>query len=307
LRFPHLPDDDRASHPPDLTLRLDESGTASLDPACHRSIWEHRERGRLSLSVLEANGVVVFRYHHGVDFVVQADRRSVVCHTGRHVDRELVRYLFLSLVAAFILHERNLLPLHAGAVRIGEEAVAFVAPAGGGKSSLTAYCVGAGRALISDDVLPLVRRGGEVLALPGPPQLRLWPDSAAALWADPATLPRHALRTEKRQIWLPLSDRYYALHPVRLRAVYVLERSEDRRVAVTPLTHREAVLALVSSAFGNFLARPERLARQLEWLAEAVAVVSCRRLRVPSGFPALQTIHERLVDDLSTLRPLAAS
>jgi hypothetical protein len=265
-------------------------------------LHEHRTDGYLSLTVFETADGVLFRYHRGIDFTVVAERGRVHCRHRPHIDDELIRYLFLSLVTSFVLHRLDRPVLHAGAVNIGGEAVAIMAPTGHGKSSLIAYCVGAGCPLLSDDVLALELGDDGVAAHPGPPQMRLWPDSVARLWGDPADFPRHALQTDKRQIWLPLTDRYYSPRSLPLRAIYILERGDVRAPSVVPLSKRETMLALVGASFGNFLSSADCLSRQLTWFGRAIPHLACRRLHVPSDLNAFPSIFHALRDDLTLLR-----
>jgi hypothetical protein len=301
LGFPHL---ERASdsEPAELSLLVRRPDVVPPDyQGAAQLVWQYRAADRLSLSVYDAGDGFVFHYPSRVQFRLSADLRSVTCTAVRGLDEELIRYLFLGLVLSFILHRRGRPTLHAGAVRVGEGAVAFTAPPGVGKSSLTAYCVRAGHAVLSDDVVPLARGEDGVLALPGVPQLRLWPDAAAALWEDPARLPRHALQTEKRQIWLPLTDRFYCTEPLPVRAIYFLERSERAETEFVSLSRAEAVTALVGSAFGNFLTSSKHLAVQFEFLADAACHVPCRRALVRTGLNALASVYAALMQDLAAL------
>jgi hypothetical protein len=303
MPFPHLlrverPDD----HAPDLVFRIQPRSPIPEDFEQTGSLmWENREANRVSVSVYGVPDGFVFHYPKRVRFAISGDLATVTCVARAGLDDELIRYLFLSLVASFILHRIGKPVLHAGAVRFGNVAAGFLAPAQGGKSSLTAYCVRAGHALVSEDLLPLEIRDAGVFALPGPPQLRLWPDSAAALWADPATLTRHALNTDKRQIWLPLTQRFYSDQPIRLRALYFLSRSDRIGIELTDLSRREALLALVESAFGNFLTTRQYLSRQFDFFAGAVEALTCRRLLVPSGFSALPDIHRAVLGDVTRI------
>ncbi|HBY92995.1 MAG TPA: hypothetical protein DEP84_03365 [Chloroflexi bacterium] len=165
---------------------------------------------------------------------------------------------------------------------------------------MAASFVAAGHALLSDDVLPLQVREDGVWVLPGPALLRLWPDSAARVWDDPATLRRHALQTPKRQVWLPMTERFYCGKPLPLRAVYLLERAEESIVRLEPLSQREALLALISSAFGNFLLRGELLSRQMDFFAQIVPTLPFRRLPVPAAFKGLATLYDAVLEDVAT-------
>ena len=80
-------------------------------------------------------------------------------------------------------------------------AVALVAPSGGGKSSFAAALVRRGHEFLTDDILPI--QVAEVLmARPGYPRFRLWPESmvpATGLEPDfPFLVPGSAKR---RALW----------------------------------------------------------------------------------------------------------
>src|SRR5258708_9269606 len=81
-----------------------------------------------------------------------------------------------------IFHQRGLLPLHANAIEVGGQAVAFVGPSGAGKSTLAAYFRDRGYRVLCDDVC-VVSFGsdGEPLAWPGIPRIKLSGRALAAL------------------------------------------------------------------------------------------------------------------------------
>src|SRR6185436_12200791 len=94
----------------------------------------------------------------------------------------LVRWVEGPATAA-ILYQRGILPLHASAVLIDGELVAFLAPSGTGKSSLAAAFVTDGAVLFADDLLA-VRLGtpdGAPWAFPGSTRLRIPPATWAAI------------------------------------------------------------------------------------------------------------------------------
>jgi len=259
-------------------------------------LFEHHAIGRLALSVYRCNEGVLFRYRR-VDFLVHSSLREVTCFSGPDCDDDLLQYLFLSLVSAFVLNKRGRHSLHAASVRVGDEAVAFLAHAGGGKSSLAAYFVRAGHPLLTEDVLAVERRNGRLWALPGPAQLRLWPDSAERLWGDHDALREHALKTGKRQVRLPLDERHYCREPLPLRAVYLLERGSPEQPLLEVMSQRETLLALVGSIVGNFLSGRDALSSQLGFLADAVPTLAARRLRAPADFDELPAIRAAILHE----------
>ena len=68
------------------------------------------------------------------------------------VDPRWLRSVLLGQAFTLILSQRGLFPLHAGAVVLGDRAVALAGEAGAGKSTLCAALVERGHPFLSDDV-----------------------------------------------------------------------------------------------------------------------------------------------------------
>lgn len=77
---------------------------------------------------------------------------------------------------AVLLHQRGQPPLHAGAVRVGEGAIAIAGHSGAGKSTTTRALVRRGYGFLCDDQLVVEPETG--LAHPGFPAMKLWSRSA---------------------------------------------------------------------------------------------------------------------------------
>src|SRR5690606_6158147 len=62
--------------------------------------------------------------------------------------------------------------LHVSAVAIDGEAVLFMAPSTGGKSTLAQHCVARGHQLVADDKLAIIEESDRFLAVPSHPNYR---------------------------------------------------------------------------------------------------------------------------------------
>ena len=71
--------------------------------------------------------------------------------------------------------------LHAVGLQIRRKAVLFVAPSGGGKSTLAASFLNEGHPLVCEDIAVIRQERKGFLLEPGSPQIRLWPPSARKL------------------------------------------------------------------------------------------------------------------------------
>ncbi len=115
------------------------------------------------------------------------------------VEERVLRLFLLGPGLGLILHQRKLLTLHASAVVVAGSAVIFLGQSGEGKSTMAAALHARGHALVTDDVVALdLGSTGVPAVLPGFPQMKLWPDTAAALGNAPQNLPRLHPDLEKR-------------------------------------------------------------------------------------------------------------
>jgi hypothetical protein len=110
-------------------------------------------------------------------FDVSLDGRDIAWCPTPGADRELARVDVLGRVMALAIHAGGDICLHASAVSVAGQAIAFLAPKGYGKSTLALSMLGAGAQLITDDTLR-IRLGDSPIAVPGMYSIRLRGDSA---------------------------------------------------------------------------------------------------------------------------------
>src|SRR5260370_6266608 len=97
-------------------------------------------------------------------------------------------YLF-GPILGLLRRLRGVTCLHASAVAFNERSIAFVGPAGVGKSTTAAAFARQGYGVLSDDIVALTERKGTFYALPAYPHLCLWPDSVRMLYGASEALP----------------------------------------------------------------------------------------------------------------------
>lgn len=216
--------------------------------------------------------------------------REITLDPRPGVAMDLLRLYLLGPVLGLLLHQRGLLVLHASAVVLGGGVAVFLGPSGHGKSTTAAMLHARGHAVVADDMVAVdLRAPGGPAALPGFPQLNLWPDAVSALGEIPEDLPRIHPGEEKRARAVSTA----ATAPRPLRRVFVLTDAES--LGLEPLGGHAAVFELLQHAYiapvlerlgsSSFLAQCARLA----------AVVPVRRLRRPrclAGLEELATLIE---------------
>lgn len=203
----------------------------------------------------------------------------------------------LGRVLPLIAHARGHFVAHAGATALADGVIAFLAPKGAGKSTLSTALALAGAWRVTDDALVL-RPGTPVLAAPGDTTTRLRTDASSLLLAD--TAPSRAGADGKHvfdevRASMPSLDRDRPLAALYLPVPVARERAEApvRRVR---LPAPAAVIALVQHAKVGRLLGAAGAADVFRLAAEIAAVTPVYRLEVVRDFGQLPDVVAQMLD-----------
>ena len=218
---------------------------------------------------LEYPGVAAFNVRDGNEIVIEPVPGA---------DERVIRLFLLGPVLALLLHQRGFLVLHASAVNIGGGAVAFVGEKGAGKSTMAAALLARGHALVADDLVAVDTGRESLTVFPGFPQLKLFPESAALLDADPSQLPRVHPEFEKRA---RRAQRQFSTHALPLKCVVVLCDS-DHEAIERPAGNERFIELVRHSYLLGILKQTDSFPahfQQATALARRVPVIRLRRRR----------------------------
>ncbi|MEO0557355.1 MAG: hypothetical protein AAF170_04135 [Bacteroidota bacterium] len=171
-----------------------------------------------------------------------------------------------------LLHHRRMLVLHGAALNVGGRAVVLLGEKGAGKSTTAAALIARGHHLLTDDLVALEPNASSPTVLPGPAQMKLWPEAIEAIGLDATLTP--FFDGLAKGIWAdaPTSDR-----PTLLALVAVLGWGEPEW---TPMEGRAAFGALFGQVYApRFLgaAASASLMGPVNELANAVPVAQVTR------------------------------
>lgn len=234
-------------------------------------------------------------------------------HDGRLIELDpvpeagnsMLRQAIQSAGLGLILHQRNALTLHASAVEVEGQVVAFVGYKGMGKSTTAASLLGQGFPLVTDDllVLNMDNEDESVLAYPGIPRLRLWPDSVkASLGEDPEMLPRNSNTSSKRL--REVADRF-TKGPLPLAAIYVLDFQEEEadQLAISAVRPRDACVEMVRHSYAlHYLGNRGASAGHLARSRQLTLRVPVRRLARIRNLDAIPEMVDAILKDISMLK-----
>ncbi|NHC16237.1 hypothetical protein, partial [Motilibacter deserti] len=246
--------------------------------------YSNDEAGVRFCAVRTDDGDVVVRFPGACDARIAAGLDAVQLVRDPSIGADTLPLLFNGLVTSLLLMLRGSLVLHASAVAVEGDAVAFAGHPRRGKSTSATLACAAGAALVTDDVLRVDQPGGGLARCwvgGGETRLR----ASAGTLADAFTGASFEARMTvdgRTALRLPLA----AADPLRLRAVVVpLPDREADAVDVRRLDPAQAHLTLTSYPRVLGLADPALTGAQFLALADLVATVPVVEARLPWGPP----------------------
>jgi hypothetical protein len=228
-----------------------------------------------------------FTYADKTEFVVDRAGREIWTTWHEPLTLEDTATYLLGPVMGFVLLLRGLVCLHASAIVVDGVALAFVGPAGAGKSTTAAAFAARGFSVLAEDVVTLDDRGDSFMVRPAYPCIRLWPASAATLYGSRSALPPLTPNWDKLYLDLTQRSGQFENAPRRLTAIYLLdERSDDPRAPfVHSLDPAAGMMSLVANTYGTKLLEKHMRAREFALLSRLSQHVPLRRV-TPHADPA---------------------
>ena len=243
----------------------------------------------------------LLRFPDLADFVVQRDGREISCCPGPGIPTDTIRHLLLDQVIPLLLSKQGRLVLHGSAVLTPHGAVAFLGETGQGKSTLASSFSGKGSQVLTDDCLLVKEEDGQLLAIPSYPGLRLWPETAEALFGPKKPLAEVAHYTGKKRvnqnIGLSFCD-----EPAALQRIYFLsppDEMEEKSVSIAAVSPRDAFMELVRFTYLIDITDRGRLRDEFGRLSRIAALPLFYRLTFPRDFSLLSHVHEAILENLS--------
>jgi hypothetical protein len=219
-----------------------------------------------------------FCYADQTEFVIDRSGTEIWANWIEPLTLEDTATYLLGPIMGFVMLLRGVVCLHASAIAVGDEVIAFVGPAGAGKSTTAAAFSERGYSVLAEDVMTLDDRQDHFLVRPAYPCIRLWPASVKALYGTETFLPKLTPNWDKR--YLDLTARRFQERPLKLAAIYYLDERRDDPAApfVEPLDRAEGMMLLVANTYSTKLMDKTMRAREFGLLARVLRDVPLRRV-----------------------------
>ena len=252
--------------------------------------WVSPEGEAWALFVRLEQGYLI-RFQGLVDFTVSADAGAISARPAPGVSNDSLYYLYQNLVQPLVYSQHGRFVLHGSAVEVDDVALVFLAPTGGGKSTLAAHFAAQGHRFISDDSVVLTEQGGGDWVEPAYPAIRLWDDSIEALGLEERSIQPGGEYTRKFEIAVHGSMRFCD-KPCPLRHIYLLGNEDIPEPRLSEVSGSDALLGLLRHSF--LLAVGEKLvmADHFERAHGLVGSAVFHRLDFPRRYDVLPRVRE---------------
>lgn len=224
-------------------------------------------------------------------FCFSRDLQNVTVHMDPRVDRNLAALFLEANTIATILALRGETVLHASAVEVDGQAIAFAGNSGAGKSTMAALLCAHGGRYITDDLLRILPHRGDWLCSVGPGHLRLRRNALNVTEFFPAG---HRAQTADDRTSIHCEK---CAQPSPLRAIVIPRPSmQHTRVEVARLAVANALVTLM--ACPRFRGLPSILSRQsqMDFLGKVAATVPVFNAIIPWGVPDAAQTSKALID-----------
>lgn len=152
-----------------------------------------------------------------------------------------VRLFLLSVVFSALLYQRNIVSLHASAIKKGDSCFLVCGNSGAGKSTLTTEFLNQGYQLLTDDITVLTEKNGKIQVLPSYPFIKLWKDSIEHLNQPEENGFR--LREQLEKYGFRLENEFYP-EPLPVKSIFILNPHNKPEYIQQELTGVEKFNAL---------------------------------------------------------------
>jgi hypothetical protein len=234
------------------------------------------------------------RFFGSCDVLLDRDLTRATVHPMAGADLDLLSVLVGGTLLAFVLTLRGEVVLHASAVQVGDEALAFVGASGMGKSTMATLLCADGARLVTDDILRLDTTSSPPTCALGATELRLR-KGADHLAERFGTSPGRRTTGDDRQALAAGPGATEDL-PLAAMVVPLPDHSPERRTTeITRLSSTEAMVLL--SQFPRLLGWQDEAVRRASFhqLADVVDRVPVHLALLPWGPPFPDDIAVRVL------------
>jgi hypothetical protein len=199
----------------------------------------------------------------------------------------------ISVITGACLNLQNQVAIHANAVCVNQQAIAFVGYSGMGKSTLSAFCAAQGAEFITDDVFVVDPKG---LVRSGIPRLKLYPHTGESFGLDASQETNYKIYYHPDQFGAKVLQQ-----SVPVGTLYLLAESANGQIYTEQLPAPQAVFELLTHSYyaSNLIPSSPSL---LDTYIQLVSSVPVKKLFYPREFELLPEVYALIQKENGVMR-----
>jgi hypothetical protein len=218
---------------------------------------------------------------------------EIIIEEAKDVNEVVLRSFILGTVFASLLYQRGLFVLHASAVNINNEVIAFLGNKGYGKSTTAMTFYKEGYPIISDDYIAVDPENSVPLVYPGFPSLRLSYNSRNHGNFSLKKIYYKDHEIDKLHVSV---NNNFSLDKIPLKKLYMLKRGE--KLKISNFKPQDSLMKLVENTFGISRFKKDDFVHNLNQCASLLDHVNVSLLEVPDSLEKLQNVVELIKEDI---------
>jgi hypothetical protein len=285
----------------DVVVSMGEVIPATLETPPGDVLLDFETDERWYTLVRDAAAGYLFRIYGVCDIELSDDLHEVLLRPASDMTPGMEPIMIRGSLAALQLYLRGHLVLHASAVQLADQAIAFVGHSGMGKSTLaTLMCANGSATVVTDDVLRVdMESDGPPLARQGIPELRLR-SQADGLTNRLATAASGFRISADQRLLVRLPGLAADRVPLSLLVIPSPTR-EDDSVELVRLPAKDAFMTVLSFPRLMGWRDPEVLHRIFTQVGRLVGQVPVVIAKVPWGPPFAEDLSARLANEIHSV------
>jgi hypothetical protein len=293
--IPELPEVETSETVIKFSAGLDKKGDLN-DPDWFYH-WES-PGGSVYTSCAKCEDGYILRFPNLADFIISYAFDHIYYFAESTTPDDTIRHLLLDHVIPRILGQQGKLVLHASAVILPNgKAIAFLGNSGWGKSTIASSFYDKGASLITDDCLLIEPNNGIIVGIPNYYGLRLFNDSAKAIFPSEKKFSRMAHYTEKKRLIMPKQETEEIQSKVNMDAFFFLNDpsifNDVYSVEIEPIKAIKVFMKLVEKMFILDVTETTNITQQFQnkgkIITSGIDAFELHYLRKHSALDAVQT------------------
>lgn len=235
----------------------------------------------------------IYRFWDNIGKFKIVNGNEIIINPVLDINNLILRSFILGTVMASLLYQRGLFVLHASAVNINNNVIAFLGSKGYGKSTTAMTFYKEGYPIIADDYIAIDPRNTIPLIYPGFPSLRL--SYKSRNHGNFSTKRVYYKEYEMDKLHVPV-DNNFSSEELPLKKLYLLKKGKNTKIS--DFKPQEAIMKLIENTFGINRFKESDIIENLNHCTSLLKNVDISLLEVPDSLDRIYEVVESIKKDL---------